>query len=226
MSGDRAKRLASTRAPSTYAGRGPAEVRNRLRHEVASRKFVRRDPGARRLQHEVDIWSGYRGPSYARQGKLKVLRAHVQAAGVAPVPLYRGMALSTTPKRGERIVMPISSFTSDRRVAERFANHRVKQAGGKPVVMQVRGARALHVSPLARRRGIGMQEWVGQGTFKVTRGGSMPRLVAVNKAMPNVLSVPRPIGTLRRPTYRDSTLVHRRSASGSLVQTRRRASLG
>ncbi len=52
------------------------------------------------------------------------------------------------------------------------------------------------------------------------------RQAAVAKAMPNILSVPRPLGTLRRPTMRDSALVTRRGRGGTLMTTRRKASLG
>lgn len=229
MSSERAQRLAVTRAPThRYAGKGLGEVRNLASHQVASRKYVRRDPGSRRLQREVDVWSSYKGPALARSGSLKVLHAHVAAAGVAPRPLYRGVALPVAPRRGERVTLPISSFSTDRRVAQRFANHRTKQVGGKPVVLEFNRAKALHVSPLARRRGIGMAEWVGQGEFKVVRGGPNARLVPVNKGMPGSmdLMVSRGIGTLRPKTYKSSALVTRRTSGGNLVATRRKAHLG
>lgn len=229
MSETRAQRLAAARAPTTrYYGRGLPEVGNRVRHERSSRKFVRADRGAKPLQREVDVWSRAEGPGLARSGSLKVLHAHVAAAGVAPKTLYRGVALPVAPKRGERVTLPLSSFSTDPRVARRFAHHRAKQVGGKPVVMEFSRARALHVAPLARRYGLGMAEWVGQGEYKVVRGGQMARLVPVKKSMPGSfdLMAARGIGTLRPRTYKDSTLVRRRTASGSLVATRRKAHLG
>lgn len=227
MSSERASRLAATRAPTRrYSGKGASELRNLASHQVASRKYVRRDPGARALQREIDVWSSYKGPGIARQGRLKVLSRHVDAAEKAPVTLYRGMALPTRLQRGQVVDFPMSSFTADPAVARRFAAHRAKQVGGKPQVLEVKNARALHVSPLARRRGIGMSEWVGQGQFRVTRGGQMARLVPVSKGMPGGVDLSAGRGLLRAKAYKTSTLVTRQTRSGNLVQTRRKAHLG
>lgn len=82
--------------------------------------------------------------------------------------LYRGMKADPSAyKRGGRLEMPESSWSSDKRVVDMYAN-RLPRKDGAPVVMHLaHGGKATHIAPLTRYRNA---EWVTpKSGYRVTR---------------------------------------------------------
>lgn len=205
----RSQHLNATRTPATkYYGAGVGEVVNRISHGRSAAKYVKRDPGSKGLRSDIDHWSGKRGPGMARDGKLGHLDAHLKHAQATTKTLYRGHAGEHV---GSKINFTHSSWSTNPKVAERFARHRSK--GGPSTIYELApGAKALHIAPLQRHKGIGMSEYVARGNYTVA-GRQGNRVQLVHKALimkPPIIRPPAP----HVPTVRRSYIRTQRSAGG------------
>lgn len=132
----------------------------------------------------IRAWSAQPGPEALRQGekgapdprmehKLRHVRDLVDVAPRGAPVLYRGVRLTPEQlaayKPGSRHSYPVSSWTSDERLARRFAHHRRRlEPGQRPTVIHLQpGSRGVHIAPMATKYGLGMSEWLGRGNYEV-----------------------------------------------------------
>jgi hypothetical protein len=131
-------------------------------------QVARRDkrlPDDEQFSADVEAWGSrpWRDTDYA-QRLAQALRSH---AVPAPV-LYRGQMLRAgerPPAPGEDLVLGLSSFSGDQRVAEEFSWD--QSEGGEddaPVLFEVIGCQALPISPSAFAE---QREWLTAGSFHV-----------------------------------------------------------
>lgn len=124
---------------------------------------------------QVGSGLAYIRENYGHARKKTALgRLYDKRGSANPVPVYRGGTMTKTPKAGQTISFDLASFTSDPKVAHKFANARGKQSGNMPTVIRVLpGMKTLDLEPyynvrtdtfLTHRR---KKEVIGAGKVRV-----------------------------------------------------------